>query len=109
MPDSIRWGMTSVSVSERKLQPCASSSMRSSRWFSTMPLWMTAISPLQSVWGWALSWVARPWVAQRVWPIPAPVALSADGDLVAQVGELAGVLGGSQAPSTSMMAMPALS
>ena len=35
-----------------------------------IPLWMTATRPLQSVCGWALPSVGRPWVAQRVWPIP---------------------------------------
>ena len=35
-----------------------------------MPLWITAILPLQSRCGWALRSVGAPWVAQRVWPIP---------------------------------------
>ena len=36
-----------------------------------MPLWTTATSFFASVWGWALASVAGPWVAQRVWPMPA--------------------------------------
>ena len=33
-----------------------------------MPLCTTASFPL--AWGWALFSVGRPWVAQRVWPMP---------------------------------------
>ena len=35
-----------------------------------IPLWTTATRPLASVCGWALTSVAGPWVAQRVWPMP---------------------------------------
>ncbi len=35
-----------------------------------IPLWMMAISPLQSQWGWAFRSSGSPWVAQRVCPIP---------------------------------------
>ena len=35
-----------------------------------MPLWMTAMRPDWSVWGWALGVVGAPCVAQRVWPMP---------------------------------------
>ncbi len=35
-----------------------------------MPLWMRAISPLQSRSGWAFVSEGAPWVAQRVWPMP---------------------------------------
>jgi hypothetical protein len=35
-----------------------------------IPLWMRASFPLQSVWGWAFVSFGRPWVAQRVWPMP---------------------------------------
>ena len=35
-----------------------------------MPLCTTTIEPVQSVWGWAFSSDGRPWVAQRVCPIP---------------------------------------
>ena len=35
-----------------------------------MPLWTTTSVPEPSVWGWALSSVGRPWVAQRVCPMP---------------------------------------
>ena len=44
---------------------------RSTAWFSMIPLWMMASRPVQSRWGWAFSGVGCPWVAQRVWPIPA--------------------------------------
>jgi hypothetical protein len=33
-----------------------------------MPLWMTEIAP--TLCGWAFSSDGRPWVAQRVWPMP---------------------------------------
>ena len=36
-----------------------------------MPLCTTATVPVQSQCGWALCSTAAPWVAQRVWPIPA--------------------------------------
>ena len=35
-----------------------------------MPLWTTTMRPVQSRWGCAFSSVGRPWVAQRVCPIP---------------------------------------
>ena len=35
-----------------------------------MPLWTTAMRLAPSRWGWAFCSVGRPWVAQRVWPIP---------------------------------------
>ncbi len=57
-----------MSVSERNLTPCASSSWRTATWFSMMPLWTTAMGPAE--WGWALTSLGRPWVAQRVWPMP---------------------------------------
>ena len=66
---SIRCATTSVSVSETNPWPSFSSETRSSWWFSTMPLWITATRPEQSRCGWALSSVGGPCVAQRVWPI----------------------------------------
>ena len=68
---SIRCAITSVSVAEVSVCPAASSSARSSAWFSMMPLWMMARRPVQSVCGWAFSAVGLPWVAQRVWPMAA--------------------------------------
>src|ERR1019366_1434279 len=65
---SITCEISSVSVSERSLCPCASSSARSSMKFSTMPLWMTATGP--ALCGCALSSDGRPCVAHRVCPIP---------------------------------------
>ncbi len=62
--------MTSVSVSDLKTCPSRISSSRRAAWFSMIPLWMTAISPLQSQCGWALESVGSPWVAQRVCPSP---------------------------------------
>ena len=73
MRASIRWTRTSVSVSETKACPAATSSARSGAWFSMIPLWIRAIRPEQSRWGWALLSSGRPWVAHRVWPIPAKV------------------------------------
>jgi len=40
------------------------------RKFSMIPLWMTTTRPEASRWGWAFSSDGRPWVAQRVWPMP---------------------------------------
>ena len=71
---STRWAITSVSVAEAMVCPAASSSARSSAWFSMIPLWMRASRPVQSMWGWAFSSVGLPWVAQRVWPMAARVA-----------------------------------
>ena len=62
------WATTSVSVSVSNTTPSASSSCFSSRKFSMMPLWTTA-SRLVAC-GWALVSLGRPWVAQRVWPMP---------------------------------------
>jgi hypothetical protein len=60
--------MTSVSVSLEKLLPAAARRARSSAWFSMMPLWTTATRGARC--GWALDSEGRPWVAQRVWPMP---------------------------------------
>ena len=84
--------MASVSVSDSKVWPRASSSARSSMKFSMMPLWMTVRSPVQSAWGWALRSLGRPCVAQRVWPRPALRGGRAVGQGGLQVGHLAGPL-----------------
>ena len=42
-----------------------------------IPLWTTATRPLQSRWGWAFNSVGCPWVAHRVWPIPAVTPVGA--------------------------------
>ncbi|MEJ2598052.1 MAG: hypothetical protein P8Z00_06935, partial [Anaerolineales bacterium] len=36
-----------------------------------MPLCTTTTSPVMPRWGWALRALGSPWVAQRVWPMPA--------------------------------------
>src|SRR5439155_8522 len=60
-----------------------------------MPLWTTTRAPRRSAWGWAFSSEGRPWVAQRVWPIPSePVTggwrhVLRDGRGGADVGALA--------------------
>ena len=43
--------MASVSVSEARMWPRASSASRSSRKFSMIPLWITVMFPVQSWWG----------------------------------------------------------
>ena len=63
-----RCATTSVSVWVAKLWPCATSSARSARKFSMMPLWTSATPSLTC--GWALVSLGTPWVAQRVWPMP---------------------------------------
>ena len=64
----MRWANISVSVSEENTSPRACRAALSSRWFSMMPLCTTATPPYRC--GWAFSSVGRPWVAQRVWPMP---------------------------------------
>ena len=44
-PDSIRWARTSVSVSDSRRWPAATSSSASSTWFSMIPLWTRASWP----------------------------------------------------------------
>ena len=66
---STRCATTSVSVSEANTWPPFSSPDRRSWWFSMIPLWITAMSPGQSVCGCAFAAVGAPWVAQRVCPI----------------------------------------
>ena len=61
---------TSVSVSETSSTPSAASCSRSVAALSMIPLWTTATAPSASRCGWALTSVAAPWVAQRVWPMP---------------------------------------
>ena len=65
---SRRWAITSVSVSEQKTRPLAIIFSLSVRWFSTIPLWMTATRPARC--GCAFSSEGRPWVAHRVCPTP---------------------------------------
>ena len=59
-----------------------------------IPLWTSAIRPSAEVCGWALTSLGAPWVAQRVCPMPRPVARQRLlGQQLLQVGELAGLLG----------------
>ena len=69
---SMRWTITSVSVSDAMTCPSASKRAEISAWFSMIPLWMIAMRPVQSTCGWAFSAVGLPCVAQRVCPIAAP-------------------------------------
>ena len=50
--------------------PCASSESLMAWAFSMIPLCTSAMRPVGSVWGWALTSLGTPWVAQRVWPMP---------------------------------------
>ena len=68
---SMRCAITSVSVSDVRTCPAATSSARSAAWFSMMPLWMMATRPVQSRCGCAFDSSGWPWVAQRVWPMAA--------------------------------------
>ena len=67
-PRVTRWAITSVSVSVPNFAPLPSSSSRSSRKFSMMPLCTTASRSVAC--GWALVSFGSPCVAQRVWPMP---------------------------------------
>ena len=58
-----------VSVSEARRWPSFSRRARRTWKFSTIPLWMTAMRPVQSTWGWALASVGAPWVAHLVCPM----------------------------------------
>ena len=95
---SIRWASTSVSVSDSSWWPSAMSRSDSSTWFSMMPLWTRARSPVQSAWGWALPSFGRPWVAHRVWPMPADGSAGALLGPLDQVVERAGAVGGPDPP-----------
>src|SRR5213076_3599435 len=46
-----------------------------------MPLWTTVSTPVQSGWGWAFVSLGRPWVAQRVCPIPSVPFFAKKGTL----------------------------
>src|SRR5262245_25473551 len=81
-----RWATTSVSVSEPNFVPVLSSSSRSSRKFSMIPLWTTARRSVAC--GWALSSVGRPCVAQRVWPIPIVPVSGARASLASRLRSL---------------------
>ena len=72
MAASMRWASTSVSVSDSRWCPDATSSSLSSTWFSMIPLCTRANWAVQSTCGWAFPSVGPPCVAHRVWPIPAP-------------------------------------
>jgi hypothetical protein len=67
----MRCASTSVSVSERNSTPSASSRARRAPAFSMIPLWTTATVPVASTCGWALTSLGTPWVAHRVWAMPA--------------------------------------
>ncbi len=69
--------MTSASVCDVKTAPMSTSRRLSSTKFSTIPLTTTWTRSCVSVCGWALASLTRPWVAQRVWPIPVVAAREA--------------------------------
>ncbi len=78
-----------------------------------MPLWTTTRVPEPSRWGWAFSSVGRPWVAQRVWPMPKVPCDGVGGDDGFEVAEFAGgaaelqagfAFGAERPPATAMPA-----
>ena len=81
---SIRCAMTSVSVSLLNSCPRPASSSFSAAKFSMMPLWTTAKRPEQSVWGCALRSLGRPWVAQRVCPMPQVPSICSDATMASR-------------------------
>ena len=99
-----------MSVAETSVWPAASSSVRSSAWFSMIPLWMRARRPVQSMWGWAFSAVGPPWVAQRVCPMAAACPVGASAVQLGQLGHRVRPAGrpgppdgaGTVGPSTTM-------
>ena len=84
---STRCSTISVSVSVWNTVPFFSSSSRSSRKFSMMPLWTTATRSVAC--GWALFSVGLPWVAQRVWPMPVCPSSGSASQPLLQVLQLA--------------------
>ncbi len=73
---SRRWTTTSASVADSNSWPRPASSSRSSVKFSMIPL-RTAAKPVsQPTNGWVLDTETSPWVAQRVWPMPAGARVS---------------------------------
>ena len=75
-----------VGVGGEDVAVARASSAASSRQFSMMPLCTTATRPVQSRMGMGVVSVGWPWVAHRVWPIPADTASGAVLHHLAQVG-----------------------
>ena len=71
MERATRCAITSVSVSLVNVTPASVSCARRPAALSMMPLWTTLIRPSWLRCGCAFSSTAGPWVAQRVWPMPA--------------------------------------
>ncbi len=86
---STRCPITSESTSDRNTCPCRSSVVRRVAAFSTVPLCTTLIRPEQSACGCAFSSRTDPQVAQRVCPIPTPVAASSGVPTVARAARSA--------------------
>ncbi len=96
----------SVSVSVSNTCPAASSSERSSAWFSMMPLCTTDTRAVPC--GWALPSVGAPWVAQRVWPTPVTPGIGSRSSTAARLNSLPGARRRSMW-LLARVAMPALS
>jgi DNA-binding IclR family transcriptional regulator len=61
---AIRWTITSVSVEAVKIEPCASSSSRSTSAFTRLPLWATATAP--PAYCTAMGWAFFRWLPPAV-------------------------------------------
>ena len=94
-------------MSEVNSWPAAWSSALSSAKFSMIPLWMTKKRPLQSLWGWALAWEGRPWVAHRVCPMPTRPDSSVPLISVSRLSTLPAALSAVGVPSAASTTTPA--
>ena len=99
--------MASVSVSDARVWPRASSASRSSRKFSMIPLWITVMFPVQSWWGWALRSLGRPCVAQRVCARPSAACGVRSTSAVWRFASLPAFFSTKSTPSSSTSAIPA--
>ena len=107
MCQAVSRATVSVSVCDSGCIPRAITSSRSARKFSMMPLWTTATGPRR--WGWALASVAAPWVAQRVWPMPACPVSGSCTSRSDRLISLPTARRRSSRPEASTVATPALS
>jgi hypothetical protein len=72
-----------------------------------IPLWMTVIRPVQSIWGWALTSLGRPWVAQRVCASPTAACGVRSAMAVRRLLSFPARFSMKSSPCSSTRAMPA--
>ena len=72
-----------------------------------IPLWMTVIRPVQSIWGWALTSLGRPWVAQRVCASPTAACGVRSAIAVRRLPSFPARFSMNRSPCSSTSAIPA--